>query len=154
MENIFYSLGILYFIVSYYNFISYDHKRDVCLGAKNNILDLTESQDYCKPKKSDKYYPRQLLGVLFFIWNYVGYVSDFPEKDFFLFNLFLLITHFLFLIYLGFALAVNYTNFIMNRINFSNKKVPKKLHLPISKIVYFIEFLSVSGILALHYLIS
>ena len=45
MDNLFYLFGILYFVVSTYNFFTYDHNRDVSVDVDTNISDLLEETE-------------------------------------------------------------------------------------------------------------
>lgn len=153
MDNIFYFLGILYFITSAYNFFSYDHNRDVSINTNTNISELNEESEKYKCKNPEKYYPRQLIGFLFFIWTYIGCVGGFPEKKFFILNFLVLILNALVLISMGILLAFKAFNKITNRCDFTNENKSEKTAIPLTKGVYFLEMLIVGTICTIHYFI-
>lgn len=151
MNNLFYLFGILYFITSVYNFFSYDHKRDVGVDIDTNLSDLVEETEKKQESTSQKYYPRQMVGFLFFIWTCVGYLGDFPEKTLFLYNLILLALNFFILILMGFMLAVKAHNILEHNWSFPHKEKSEKIEIPLTKIVYLLEIIIVGSILVIHY---
>lgn len=153
MNNLFYLFGIIYFIISVYNFFSYDHKRDVGVDIDTNLSDLVEETEKKQERNSQMYYPRQMLAFLFFIWTCIGYLADFPEKTLFLYNLILLGLNFSILILMGFMLAFKAHNILENNWSFPHKEKSEKNEIPLTKIVYFLEIGIVGTILIFHYLI-
>ncbi len=153
MDGFFYLFGILYFISSIYNFFSYDHKRDVGVDVDTNLSDLIEESEKKKENNSQKYYPRQMMAFLFLIWTYIGYFGDFPEKYLFLFNLIVLISNILILLSMGFMLAFKAHNILESHSCFPHKEKSKKIEIPLTKIVYFLEIVIVGSILIIHYFI-
>jgi uncharacterized protein YacL len=157
MDNLFYLFGILYFVVSTYNFFTYDHFRDVSVDVDTNISDLVEEteekEQENQAKTIKKYYPRYLLGLMFFIWTYIGCFGNFPEKSFFIYNLIILSIYTLILIFLGFSLAYKAYRTIENKFDFPIKEKCKKKYIPLTKIVYFSEMIIVGLIITIHYLI-
>lgn len=157
MDNLFYLFGILYFVVSTYNFFTYDHNRDVSVDIDTNISDLIEETEEKKQENQEetikKYYPRYLLGFMFFIWTYIGSFGNFPEKPFFIYNLIILISYTLILIFLGFSLAYKTYRTIENNLDFPNKEKCKKKYIPLTKIIYFSEMIIVGLIITIHYFI-
>jgi hypothetical protein len=155
MDNLFYLFGILYFVVSVYNFFAYDHKRDVSVDADTNISDLVEEteikQEQNQEKSIKKYYPRHLLGFMFFVWTYIGCVGNFPEKEIFIYNMSLLLLYGLILIAMGFSLALKTFRTLETNSDFPKKENCQKTHIPLSKIVYFLEIILVGTILIIHY---
>jgi len=157
MDNLFYLFGILYFVFSTYNFFTYDHNRDVSVDVDTNITDLVEEtekiQQETKGKSIKKYYPRHLLGLMFFIWTYIGSFGNFPEKTFFIYNLIILISYTLILIAMGFSLAFKTYRTIENNLEFVEKEKCEKKYIPLTKIIYFSEMVIVGTILIIHYII-
>lgn len=150
MDTIFYSLGVMYFIVSFYNLYTYDHSRDVSISADSNISDIIEDAEKKDEKYIQKYYPRQTLGILFFIWTYIGCVGGFPEKPLFIFNLTVLIVNILILVTMGFLLGIKAFSSVLNFKPYSQEN--KKNKIPLTKIVYFLETITVGLIIGIHYL--
>jgi hypothetical protein len=157
MDNLFYFFGILYFIVSTYNFFTYNHNRDVSVDVDTNISDLVEEtekiQQETKQKSIEKYYPRHLLGFMFFIWTYIGCIGNFPEKQIFIYNMTLLVLYGLILIVMGFSLALKTYKTLETNSDFPQKEKCQKKHIPLSKIVYFLEMILVGIIVTIHYII-
>ena len=157
MNDLFYLFGILYFIVSFYNFFTYNHNRDVSVDVDTNISDLVEEtqekEQENQAKTIKKYYPRYLLGLMFFIWTYIGCFGNFPEKSFFIYNLIILSTYTLILIFLGFSLAYKSYRTIENNFDFPVKENKEKKYIPLTKIVYFSETIIVGLIITIHYFI-
>ena len=157
MDNLFYLFGILYFVFSTYNFFTYDHNRDVSVDVDTNITDLVEEtekiQQETKGKSIKKYYPRYLLGLMFFLWTYIGSFGNFPEKIFFIYNLIVLITYTLILIVMGFSLAFKTYRTIENNLEFVEKEKCEKKYIPLTKIIYFLEMVVVGTIITIHYFI-
>lgn len=155
MDNLFYLFGILYFIVSTYNFFTYDHNRDVSVDVDTNISDLVEETEEIQQETQEetikKYYPRYLLGIMFFIWTYIGCFGNFPEKTFFMFNLIVLALYSLILIVMGFSLAFKTYRIVENNLDFVEKEKCEKKYIPLTKIVYFLEIIIVGSILVIHY---
>jgi hypothetical protein len=155
MDNLFYLFGILYFVVSTYNFFTYNHNRDVSVDVDTNISDLVdeteEIQQETQAETIKKYYPRYLLGFMFFIWTYIGSFGNFPEKPFFIYNLIILVTYALILIAMGFSLAFKTYRTIENNIEFVEKEKSEKKYIPLTKIIYFLEMNVVGSILIIHY---
>lgn len=157
MDNLFYLFGILYFIVSTYNFSTYDHNRDVSIDVDTNISDLVEQTEEKQQEKQQetikKYYPRYLLGLMSFIWSLIGYFGNFPEKILFYYNLIILVLYTLILIAMGFSLAYKTYNTIEKNLDFSKKEKCEKKYIPLTKIIYFFEMCIVGTIIIIHYLI-
>jgi hypothetical protein len=157
MDNLFYLFGILYFVVSTYNFFTYDHNRDVSVDVDTNISDLLEETEEKQQENQaeiiKKYYPRYLLGFMFFIWTYIGSFGNFPEKMFFVYNLIVLISYTLILIAMGFSLAFKTYKTIENNLEFVEKEKCEKKYIPLTKIIYFLEMVIVGSIITIHYLI-
>ena len=157
MDNLFYLFGILYFVVSTYNFFTYNHNRDVSVDVDTNISDLVdeteEIQQETQAETIKKYYPRYLLGLMFFIWTYIGSFGNFPEKTFFIYNLIILISYTLILIAMGFSLAFKTYRTIENNLEFVEKEKCEKKYIPLTKIIYFLEMVVVGTIITIHYFI-
>jgi hypothetical protein len=153
MDNFFYSLGILYFISSAYNFFSYNGKRDVKIKLDTDSNELASQIDENKGKNLEKYYPRQLLGIFFFVWTYIGCVGNFPEKPFFLLNLSILILNALVLIFIGVYLAINTYKNMTFSYDAQEERIPATNSIQLTKIVYYFEMNISGAIIIIHYFI-
>lgn len=153
MDNIFYLFGILYCVVSIYNFFTYDHKRDVGVNLNTFMYEVNEKKEETKSNFIEKYYPRNLLGFMFFIWTYIGCVGDFPQRNFFIVNMVVLILYFFIILIIVFFLTVKAYRKIECNYFSKEKEKRKKIYLPLTKYVYFLEMILVAYILIIHYFI-
>jgi hypothetical protein len=116
-------------------------------------LGLYRQKSEVKISKYTKYYPRQLLGILFFIWTYIGYVSDLPEKHFFLINLIVLGIYLFILIFSSFSIIINFIISKSPRTIVHNKEYRKQKKIPLAKIVYFFEIILSQAIITNHFIL-
>ena len=165
MNNIFYLIGILYFIVSVYNFLFYDKKNRAELNSESEFSKIKENQNVKKPEKNS---PRVFLSYLFFFWTYVGCVGDFPEKFFLVINFTIQLIYIVFLILITIKVFINgfkefkreqsleqYLEEDETQEDEQENEYYKtiKRNIPITKILYFFEILIIGNILIIHFFI-
>lgn len=160
MDNIFYLLGIFYFIVSVYNFLSYNKKTQVTISSESEFSKIKENENVKNPIKN---FPRVFLAYFFFFWTYAGCVGDYPEKKILAINLTIQIIYILFLIFTVITVFVNgfktfkreqsLEEFLEENDFEDDYDTIIRVNLPISKIVYFFEMLIIGFVLIIHYFI-
>ena len=154
MDYFFYELGILYFAVSIYNFLYYDYNRYFGLSSASNAPDLTDKLEKKEREGSfKKYYPRQVVGFMFFVWTYIGCVGGFPEEFFFKLNLIVSISYFIVVCVLVFYIAFKAFKARRNTCDFVEGKKHSKQPVKLTKIIYFLEIILIGKILIIHYFI-
>ena len=164
MDNIFYLLGIFYFIVSVYNFLSYNKKTHVTISSESEFSKIKENENVKKPQKN---FPRVFLAYFFFFWTYAGCVGDFPEKKFLAINLTIQIIYILFLIFTTITVFINGFKAFKREQSLEEYLEEEeddeeedeydetiRVNVPITKIVYFFEMLIIGFVLIIHYFIN
>jgi hypothetical protein len=161
MDNIFYLLGIFYFIVSVYNFLSYNKKTQVTISSESEFSKIKENENVKKPQKN---FPRVFLAYFFFFWTYAGCVGDFPEKKILAINLTIQIIYILFLIFTTITVFINgfkafkREQLLEEYLEEEDEEEDEydetiRVNVPITKIVYFFEMLIIGFVLIIHYFI-
>ena len=156
MDKIFYLIGVLYFVFSFYNFFSYNDKKDVSVDSDTDFSKISSMYAELEKNKRENLIKRYLIrvsNVLFFVWTYIGCIGNFPEKKLFLFNLSVLVLYVTILIFMGVILAVN----MFKKIDYDRhtpEEIKEKKHtIQPTKIVYFLEMIIVGTIVIIHYFI-
>jgi hypothetical protein len=151
MDNSFYLLGVLYFAVSIYNFLSHDCNK--CLNLSSDESDLKDEFKKKEEGAFKKYYPRQMVGVLFFVWTCIGSFGGFPEEKFFMLNLIVSVSYFIVLCIVLIYMVITTSN--ETKDTYGLKKGDETCQKPfkLTEIVYFSEIILIGTILTIHYFI-
>lgn len=150
MNNYFYCIGFLYMLDLIRNiFMSKSTIVDVKeTYDKMDIKELmNEAQTFQKNHKSNKL--EYLIGFSFFCWFVVGFLSNTPEKYWFLFDMICVIIYLIFIFSIGIYLAFNA---MFKKQDISDDTKIQKYSVAPSKIISSIELIIVSIILYLHFI--
>ena len=149
MDNSFYLLGLLYFAVSIYNFLSHDPNK--CLSLSYTTYDLKDKFKKKEEGVFKKYYPRQMVGLMFFVWTCIGSFGGFPEEKFFMLNFIVSISYFIVLFIVVLYMAVTTHKKSKHTHDLSKDEEICKKPFKLTEIVYFLEIILVGTILTIHY---
>ena len=159
MSNTFYYFGFLYiFDLLRCMWISFKPKKEEDAEAEEEVKKITNAiqqgdvmelknkaeqqiSDRISESKSSKSIMQQIFGFLFFIWAVIGYKADTPEKNWFLFDVIVIIINPIILLFIAafISLSAVYGN--------GSIKKPSRITLPLEKIMIFTELIIVSYIL-------
>lgn len=154
MNNYFYYFGILYLLDILRQLwnefkAKQDKQNTLIIDDGMDIGELTNVVQKHRSTSKSNTLPH-IAGIGFFIWTIVGYISNTPEKYWFLSDAILIIFYNLLLISIGIFFSINAV--FGSKAKVSNEQKKNIVNIPLSKIICISEFIIVLMILYQHFL--